>query len=247
MQNTITITPVPANATGRQIVDWFTANAGGLVGSGALRLLLFLVFYPIIYGSAVKMASDQIKTGQVDLGGSVRFGVSKLLWMWVLGLVVGIIVIIGLIALVIPGIILAIMFSLVIPVLMIENTDVVKTMNRSRELVGHRWLKTFVTFLIFGIIIAIAGAIASAIGGLFGAGSTEVTNILSAVYLPIIPIGLTVYYYSNLARIVPAQTGPMAGPASPTAPPGTKFCTNCGAQLEASATFCSKCGAKQPA
>ena len=44
VQNTITTTPVPANATGRQIVDWFTANAGGLVGSGALRSLLFLVF-----------------------------------------------------------------------------------------------------------------------------------------------------------------------------------------------------------
>ncbi len=247
VQNAVVVQSVPTNANGTQIATWFRDNAGALLGSGLVRLLVLVVFIPIIYGSAIKMASDQIKASPVDLGASIRYGMSKLLWVWVVSLVVGIIVIIGLIALVIPGIILAIMFSLVLPVLMIENTDVVKTMSRSRELVGHRWLKTFLIFLVFGIIIVIASVIAGAIGGLFGAGSTEVTNILSAFYLPIIPVGLTVYYYSNLARTVPVQAGPTSAPSGPVAPPGSKFCTNCGVQLDASATFCSKCGAKQPA
>jgi uncharacterized membrane protein len=42
--------------------------------------------------------------------------------------------------------------------------------------------------------------------------------------------------------------GPMAAPPPPMAPPGgaTKFCTNCGNRIAASATFCNNCGAKQP-
>ena len=237
------VTPVPpANATYQQYSAWLSASAGPLITSVAISLLALLVFYPVIYGGAVKMASDQIKKGQVDLKAAVRFGASKLVWMWILGLVVGVIVIIGLVAIVVPGIILIIMFSLVLPVLIVENTDIVKTMSRSRELVGHRWAKTFVVLLVFFIIIAIAGAIASDVGGPFGVASIEVTNILSAFYLPLVPIALTVYYYSNLARMAPAQ----AGTAPSAAPPGMKFCTNCGTLLELSATFCSKCGAKQP-
>ena len=247
LHHVVTTPALPAHATGQQIASWFSTNGGALAASTAATLLVALVFYPVIYGSAVKMSSDQIQTGRADLEASVRFSASKLVWMWVLGLVVGVIVLIGFIALIIPGIILTMMFSLVLPVLLIENTDVVKTMSRSRELVGHRWLKTLGIIIVFGIIIAIAGAIASAIGGLFGAGSTEVTNILSAFYLPIVPIALTVFYYSNLARTAPPKTGGASAAQATVIQEGMKFCTNCGARLEAAAAFCPKCGAKQPA
>lgn len=246
IKNVAAAPPLPPHTTGQQFVDWFRTNAGTFVASGVLRLLLLLVFVPMIYGSAVRMASAQIQTGEVDLRASVRFGASKLIWVWILGLVVGVIVFVGFVALIVPGIILAMMFFLVLPVLMVENTGIVKTMNRSRELVSHRWLKTFATLLVFGIMIAISGYIAGAIGSLFGAGSTEVTNVLSALYLPIIPIALTVYYYSNLTRIAPAGAGQAPTLSSQVAPSGMKFCTNCGAQLEVMAVFCSRCGAKQP-
>ena len=246
VNDAVTIRLLPPGANATQVADWFRANAGPLVGSELARLLVLLAFVPVIYGGAIKMASDQIKSAQVNLVASVRFSLSKLIWVWILVLVVGVVEAAGLVALIVPGIILAIMFSLVLPVLIIENTDIVKTMSRSRTLVGNRWLKTFVVFFVVGIIIVVAGFTASAIGGLFGPGATEVTNILSAFYLPIVPISLTVYYYSNLARVTPAPAGG-ASFAQPAAPPGTKFCTNCGEQLNVSAAFCSKCGAKQPA
>jgi hypothetical protein len=203
------------------------------------------VFYPIIYGGAVKMASNEVVSGQAGLVTSIRFVASKLVWLWVLGLVVGIIVSLGLIALVVPGVVLAIMFSLVLPALLIENQGVGRSMSRSRELVGHRWLKTFATFLVLGIILVVAAAIVSVISGAFGPGSAVVSGVLSAFYLPVIPIALTVYYYSNLARITPFQgTQTSLGPSS-VIQPGVKFCPSCGTQLAVPATFCSKCGAKQ--
>ncbi len=193
------------------------------------------------------MASDEITGGQPNLGTSVRFGASKLIMMWALGLVVGIIVVLGFIALIVPGVILAIMFSLTVPVLLIENQGIGGSMTRSRELVGHRWLKTFALFIVFGIIIGIAAAIVSAISTAFGSASTLVSSVLSSFYLPLIPIFLVVYYYSNLARLAPVQAGHSPMAQSAAIEPGMKFCANCGVKLLQSATFCSSCGAKQPA
>jgi hypothetical protein len=191
------------------------------------------------------MASDEITKGQADLRGSVWFAVSKIVWMWILGLLVGIIIGIGFVALVIPGIILTIMFCLVLPALLIENAGVIGSMNRSRELVGHRWLKTFAVLLLVLIILVVAGVIVNAISAPFGAASVFVTNVLSSFYAPILPISLTVYYYSNLARTSPqgsqVPVGQAVGPQ-----PGMKFCPNCGTQLPSMAAFCAKCGAKQP-
>jgi hypothetical protein len=234
----------PTNATQQQILSWAPGFFGALASLLAVIGVVALVFYPIVYGGAVKMASDEIVSGQTGLEASVRFALSKLVRMWALGLVVGIVVSLGLIALVVPGVILAIMFSLVLPALLIENQGVGRSMSRSRELVGHRWLKTFATFLVLGIILVVAAAIVSVISGAFGPGSTVANGVLSAFYLPVIPVALTVYYYSNLARITPFQgTNMSVGP--PSVQPGVKFCPSCGAQLAASATFCSRCGAKQ--
>jgi hypothetical protein len=164
-------------------------------------------------------------------------------------LIIGIVVLLGVIALIVPGIILLIMFSLALPSLLLENHGILDSLGRSRELVGHRWLKTFALFIVIGITVLIATAVADAIGGLFGSASTVVSYLLSAFYLPLIPIALTVYYYSNIARIAPPQ---MNQPPMPevisvgTVPGGTKFCINCGTQLPSAATFCSKCGTRQP-
>ena len=168
----------------------------------------------------------------------------KLLSIWALNIIVGIIVFLGFIALIVPGIILAIMFSLALPVLLIENKGVTESMGRSRVLVGQRWLKTFATLLVLGIIVIIASVIISAIKGLFGIASPVVNGILAAFYQPLFPILLAVYYYSNLARISQPPPSPMWTGPTTTAPPGVKLCPTCGTQNVSSATFCTKCGAR---
>jgi hypothetical protein len=201
------------------------------------------------------MASDRIQTGQTDIRVSLRFAVLRTIPIWLVSIIVGIIVTAGVIALIVPGIILGIMFSLVLPVILIEKLGVLESLGRSRALVSHRWLKSFALFLVFGIIIGIATAIVSAISAPFGIASTVVSSILSAFYIPMVPIALTLYYYSNVARIAPPPMSqpPMAAPpVSPMPPPPPspmqaemKYCSSCGTQLASNASFCSKCGAKQ--
>ncbi len=52
---------------------------------------------------------------------------------------------------------------------------------------GHRWGKSFVLYLVIGIIIAVSSAIVSAISAPFGIASPVVRGVLSAFYEPLIP------------------------------------------------------------
>jgi hypothetical protein len=215
-----------------------------------VTFLVAVVFIPVAEGATIKMTSGEINGQKIDLMGAVSFAFSKLLSLWVIFIVVGLIVVLGLIALIIPGIILAIMFALSIPVLLIEQKGVFASMSRSRQLVGGRWLKTFATFLVLGIIIAIVSYVLNLVSLVAGPGSGILGSILSALYQPVVPIALTVYYYSNAARTSGAQPSqPTVAPVVSTgaAPqPGMKFCPNCGTQMASSAMFCPKCGARQP-
>ena len=115
-------------------------------------------------------------------------------------------------------------------------------MSRSRKLVSDRWLKTLALIIVFGIIIGIASAIVSAIAGVFGVASTFVSSILSAFYLPLIPIALTVYYYSNAARVAPPQMP--AAPEWVSSPGESRYCPSCGTKVAPNTMFCPSCGAK---
>jgi hypothetical protein len=107
---------------------------------------------------------------------------------------------------VIPGIILAIMFSLVVPVIIIESIGVRKSLSRSRLLVNLRWLKTLGLLLLFQITIGMVGSIISVLTGSLGLVGPVASSILLAFIQPILPIGLTLYYYSMIARATPAVT-----------------------------------------
>jgi uncharacterized paraquat-inducible protein A len=166
----------------------------------------------------------------------LRFTASKLIPIWAVVFLFGVLVILGFVALIVPGIILAIMFSLAIPAVVSGNCGVLDSLGKSRELVAHRWLKTFAILLLFGIVLAVANVVATQVASLFGAWSMMASSLISAFYAPLVPIALTVYYYSNAARIAPPQ-------ALQAQPSGFGFCPSCGEPVaEMNQSFCRKCG-----
>src|SRR5713101_2489634 len=229
-QQAFVLPTLPVNPTPQQFSAYFSALFGALLLLLVVIFVVNIVFSAIAEGSAIKLASEQITKGQASLEASLKIAVSKLLSIWALSIIVGIIVFLGIIALIVPGVILAIMFSLAFPVLLIENKGVTESMGRSRQLVSHRWGKTFGTFLVLGIIVLIASLIFSAITAPLGVIGPVVNGILSALYQPLFPILLAVYYYSNLARTAPAPAAQM--PMAPTATfqAGMKLCPTCGTQ-----------------
>ena len=235
---------LPSNPTPEQLSSWWS-SALGAFAYFVLVIILTVVLSALADAVTIRMASDVIEGRGAGFGQALKFGASKLIFVFVLILLVGIVVGLGFI-LIIPGIILAIMFSLAVPALIIENAGVIGSLGRSRELVGHRWLKTFATFLVLLVIIIAIEVVVSIISLAFGGASVVVSSALGAVAAPLVPIALTVYFYSNRARIAPPPVGQAASGYGLPPQPGMKFCPNCGTQLPASAGFCANCGAKQP-
>lgn len=223
-------------------------NTGVLLGEVfalvAATLVIGLILYPFEVGAAIKMTSDDIEKGQTDLTGSLRYMVGKLIPFWIVAIIVGIAIGIGLILLIVPGIILAIMFSLVTPVVVLEKAGIFGSMSRARTLVSHRWGKTFVYGILLLLITGIPVLVIDEVAHFGGLAGSFAGDVLSAFFFPIGIIGLTVYYFSNLARTAPPQQTPMGSTGWPV-PAATKYCPSCGTQLAATATFCPSCGAKQ--
>jgi len=169
----------------------------------ALAFVLGIISWIIgdmISGVCIKCASDLIEKGKASLGESFNFTVYKLPSLLIATLITGILTALGLLALILPGIIIYIMFFLVIPIIMIENIGALDSLSRSRRLVSNRWLKTFVLALIVGLIIGIPVFILNLITAPFGIYSSLVGSVITAFVQPIIPISLTLYYYSMLAK-----------------------------------------------
>lgn len=200
-----------------------------------LALLVSWIVGSLATATAIRLTSEELEKGEASVKASLRFAASKLPSVWAVTLLFGVIVFFGTLALYVPGIILGIMFSLALPAVLIENCGVLDSLGRSRALVGHRWLKTFALFLLLGLIFIVPAVVVDLVGTLFGPLNYLVVSLLSAFYTPIIPIFLTVYYYSNVARTAPPQV------QMPTST--SRFCPTCGEPaLEPNQSFCRKCG-----
>jgi len=204
--------PVPiqpeATAPPDVLLSYLFSLLGVLIVTVSLSLLVSWIVDTIVGGMAVKVASDILDGRSVDLSETLNFTVSRLLSLLGAGIVTGVLIVIGLICLVVPGIILVIMFSLVVPTIVIERAGALESLSRSRKLVGGRWLKTFGLLLIIYIIIIVAGLIFGAISSAFGPADWIVSSILGALVSPILPIAVTLYYYSMAAREQPPPPQP---------------------------------------
>src|SRR5213592_3300573 len=90
---------LPLNPTPQQFSSWFSAWLVAFFLLIGVIFVVSIVFSTIAEGSAIKLASEQITKGEANFGTSIRFAVSKLLSIWALNIIVGIIVFLGFIAL----------------------------------------------------------------------------------------------------------------------------------------------------
>jgi hypothetical protein len=195
---------LPQTATPQELLNWLPRFLSATLTIAFFTGITGWIIGNIAQGIAIKFASDTLENRESNLLTSFKFTLSRLLVLLAVSIITGILIVAGLIALVIPGIILAIMFSLVVPVIIIENTGVRQSLSRSRLLVDRRWLKTFVLLFLFQITIGIVGSIISVLTGSLGLVGAVASSILLAFVQPILPIGLTLYYYSMISRANPA-------------------------------------------
>jgi hypothetical protein len=166
-------------------------------------------------GTIVKVVEDVEADGVVDASVGELFGLvwPRIVSLILLSLVVSILVGIGLIFFIIPGIILALMWIVSTPSMIVENKGVFDSMSRSSELTrGNRWrilgvgVLLLIAYIVLAAIIALLAAITpilAIIGGI---------ALLVAVY-PYLAIIVSVLYF-NLVEVKGGRVVPGGGPTA---------------------------------
>lgn len=167
----------------------------GLLATFVTSFLLYGVILPLTQGALTVAVADRLR------GGDAR---PREIWMLLLRrlgtllptvLLSGVLVAVGFLFFVIPGLVLAFLFAFVSPVVLIERRSGFEALKRSRDLVRGDWLRVALVLVAFGIVRWFAQMLASLIvplgapfvGSLLG-------DLVTLVLMPVPVLGLVLVY-----------------------------------------------------
>jgi uncharacterized membrane protein len=124
-----------------------------------------VITWAILQAAMLRGAAQATIGDPVDVEASYRWGLRRFGSVLLLAILVGIVVVLGFILLIIPGIIFLVFLSVSEPALIVENRRGTEAMSRSWNLVrGHFW-HALVVILVAAIITGVVQGILTAIGG----------------------------------------------------------------------------------
>lgn len=132
--------------------------------SPVLLVIAFIVAYIgffLLHTAVVFETDNYYRAEEVGFEDLIKKAASKLLGVIVLAILISLISMVGFILLIVPGIILSVKLSLVLPTYVLEDVSVFTAISRSFQMTkGNAWT-IFGTFLIFIILVMIIGGIAA--------------------------------------------------------------------------------------
>lgn len=129
---------------------------------GAMYLMVFIAMFMISGLTAAYLDEYRKKgNGGFNEGDVWRNFVSQLLTAIGLNIVTFIMIMIGIVLCIIPGIYIMVPLSLVVTVLYIEKVSFGNIIRRSFELVSNNWWNTFVLIIVVSIIVSVLGGLFS--------------------------------------------------------------------------------------
>ena len=208
-------------------------------------------------GLIVRYSSDIFEGRPSNLKVSFRAVASKALSLLSASFIAGLSVILGFILLIIPGIIMAVVFSLTMPAIIIEGLGGFEGLRRSRELASREWWRVFsvlaFTFLLTVTAAAVGDVMCSLLFVTERYSKLLIMSIIISITKPLQPVALTYLYYSLSASQKPPEiykTFPQTIPLPPRMNRESqeatvfhpKFCYKCGQRLPLDAVYCPRCG-----
>jgi hypothetical protein len=188
--------------------------AGGFIAGGigrffetsVLTTLVNLVFTFLLQAALTQGTISWLNGDKSGFGQSLSVAVKNFLPLVAIALLTGLGVMLGFVLLVIPGIIVMLMWSVVVPVKVIEGTGITESFGRSRALTKDYRGRIFLLFLVYFLLDAALGL---AVRPLLGLGmlpkATDIGSINATVILvgwilrvvltSITSVGVTSIYY----------------------------------------------------
>jgi hypothetical protein len=194
------------------------AIAVGQESIGLTLLFTLITLVTNITATLLAQGASVVAVSQIQLGreatiaGSFRTIQPMLLTIIVTTIVIGILITIGFIFLIVPGVILGLMWALTVPVVVLEQRSGMDAASRSAELTsGHRG-RIFLVYVVLVVLYIVASIVAGTplllLAGMASLASPAATQVITELWgymassfiSPIITVGLTLLYYDQRVR-----------------------------------------------
>ncbi|MEM2560576.1 MAG: YciC family protein [Candidatus Bathyarchaeia archaeon] len=225
-----------------------------LVNYGVSAIMAFSISILIIwlitnFGNSIVIGcvSEILEGRRVEITKNLKltFHLSGRLLM--VSLVVGALVVLGFILLIFPGLIMAIIFSLSTPVMVIERLGALDSLRRSKEMSDNMWWKIFLLLAALFAMFVLSYLVAEALSIILYRYYRQILVrhviriLLITLVEPLYPISITHLYYGlrwqRMARPLPSVHEERYLPIQEA-----KFCYYCGQLLPYDALYCPNCG-----
>ncbi len=181
--------------------------AGGwqtMAGFGLVMVLFSLVGTVIMQGVTTYVVIEALRGRKPGFGETLRAALRSFWVLLGLGIVVGLATVLGMILLLVPGIIIALMWCVVGPVAVAEGAGVGKSLDRSRDLTrNHRWV-ILGMWAIYGLASMVFGAVIAGVGGGFAGALSRApmaTPLISIVLTPVLQAIFSIIGSAGIAAI----------------------------------------------
>lgn len=190
-------------------------QAGQVFVTSMVTLLISLIFAFVLQAALVQGTITDLNGEKASLGNCLSTGFKSFPPLIAIAILVYFGILFGAILLVVPGIIIGLMWSVAVPVKVVEQIGVFESLGRSRALTkGARWqlLGLFVIYFLIAIVFGLV------VGLLFGVSLLRVSEAsLSPIYLTaewliripltaLLAVGIASIYYE--LRLVKEGVGP---------------------------------------
>jgi hypothetical protein len=188
------------NTGGVVVVDYAGRGLGVALLAGAIGALIAVLISAVLQAAILRAAAQATIGDPVDVEASYRYGLKRLWSVILVSILVGLVVAVGFILLVIPGIIFLVFLSVSIPVLIVEGRRGTEAMGRSWNLVKGNFWHAFGVIVVAALIVGIISGIIGAIGGHNWAVRWIFTSIAQILTVPFASLVSVLLYLDLRAR-----------------------------------------------
>jgi hypothetical protein len=134
------LTAKPPSTTHQDVSTLAPGFLGAAIAGFLVSIVIGIVIYGVCQSAMIYGAFQDIRGRPFEIGASIRRGLLRFLPVVAAVICASILIVIGLMLFIVPGLILLTMFFVVVPVCVVEALGPIKSLGRSARLTkGHRW------------------------------------------------------------------------------------------------------------
>ena len=177
-----------------------TTSFGRSLLIGALTSFIAIAIQQLLLGALTRGAAGALIGRDVDVSASYQYAFSRLGPLIGLAILIALVVGVGFILLIIPGIIFLVFLAVSVPAFIIEGLGVTDSMSRSWKLVSGSWWHTLAVIFVAAIVAGVINGILTAIGGNTFFGAWILSAIAQIITAPFVALVSVILYIDLRSR-----------------------------------------------